>query len=180
MFDLDEIIKYFEDSNADMIRENIGLFDAEVSERTLCGALSQHLLLNISKTPFKEYYVDVEYNRNEGEIKTIVDDDLIVIPINCDLIVHSRAKIIEKDNLIALEMKKSIRPPKEKAENRKRLKILTREDYKNMQVLDGKTLPEHVCGYSLGIYYEVDFQKRKIYLEYYELGEKINEKVIGF
>lgn len=39
-------------------------------------------------------------------VKTIYNDDLKVVSIVCDLIVHSRGEILEKDNLIALEMKK--------------------------------------------------------------------------
>ena len=43
----------------------------------------------------KDYYVDVEYNRNKGKIKTIIDDNENVININCYLIIHSRGENIK-------------------------------------------------------------------------------------
>ena len=67
------------------------------------------------------YYTDVEYNRNQGGIKTIRKtirgQTEEIIPINCDLILHSRGEDIGQDNLIAIEMKKSNRPASEKTVN---------------------------------------------------------------
>ncbi len=80
---------------------------SNVNERTLCGALSQYLSSITSQTEYKNYHVDVEYNRNNGEVKTIVNDKFEVVTINCDIIIHSRGEKIKNDNLIAIEIKKS-------------------------------------------------------------------------
>ena len=96
-----------------------------------------------------------------------------MVSIVCDLIVHSRGKIIENDNLIALEMKKAYRPMKEKEKDRARLVALTKESYDGVWSFDGRVLPEHVCGYKLGIYYEIDNKKNSLLIEYYVRGEKI-------
>jgi hypothetical protein len=46
---------------------------------------------------------------------------------------------------------------------------------------DGKALPEHVCRYLLGVYYEVDVFNRFVKLEYYTKGKRtINGDIIGF
>ena len=67
---------------------------------------------------FEGYYTDVEYNRNRGNIKTvkktIKGPTEHIINVTCDLIMHSRGKHPEQDNLIAIEMKKSNRPTAEK------------------------------------------------------------------
>ena len=67
---------------------------------------------------YSGYYTDVEYNRNAGGIKTIRKtirgQQEEIIPINCDLILHSRGENVDQDNLIAIEMKKSNAPSAEK------------------------------------------------------------------
>lgn len=45
---------------------------------------------------------------------------------------------------------------------------------------DGKVDPKTVCGYLLGIYYEINFQRQIILIEYYRLGNKYNEYIIDF
>lgn len=105
------IKKIFKLSNADLINLDKDLFDTEVSERTLCGALMLHLHERIKQTIYCNYHVDVEYNRNKGRTlktiaKTVHGTKFDIIKINCDLIVHSRGELIEQDNLIAIEMKK--------------------------------------------------------------------------
>ncbi|MBS7693162.1 hypothetical protein KIN08_06105, partial [Vibrio cholerae] len=78
------------------------------------------------KTLYKQYYVDVEYNRNvNGRLKTIKDGEGEIITINCDLVLHSRGENLVQDNLIALEMKKSNGRRSEKEKDRERLKALT-------------------------------------------------------
>lgn len=170
-----ELVKIFENANKKFLSENKNFILSDVSERSLCGTLSQYICSEIKKSKYSEYYVDVEYNRNNGHVKTIYDDDLKVVNIVCDLIVHSRGEIVEKDNLIALEMKKSYRLKKEKEDDRARLIALTRDSYDGVWSFDGKTLPEHVCGYDLGIYYEINLKTRLIYIEYYVKGEIIEK-----
>ena len=129
---------------------------------------------------FRPDFVD-GIDRNNGRVKTIYNDDLKVVTIICDLIVHSWGEIIEKDNLIALEMKKSYRPMKEKENDKARLVALTKDSYDGVWSFDGKTLPEHVCGYDLGIYYEIDSKNCLVYIEYYVKGKKVRtyeEKIL--
>ena len=161
--------------------KNTAFILSNVAERSLCSTLAQCLYLEIRHSKYSRYYVDVEYNRNNGRVKTICNDDLKVVTIMCDLIVHSRGEIVEKDNLIALEMKKSYRPMKEKENDKARLVALTKDSYDGVWSFDGKTLPEHVCGYDLGGYYEIDSKNCLIDIEYYVKGKKVRtyeEKIL--
>lgn len=81
---------------------------SNVAERSLCSTLAQCLYLEIRHSKYSRYYVDIEYNRNNGRVKTIYNDDLKIVTIICDLIVYSRGEIVAKDNLIALEMKEKL------------------------------------------------------------------------
>jgi hypothetical protein len=151
------------------------LFETRVSERTLCGALMIELHEVLKGTRFSDYYVDVEYNRNIGGTlktlkKTIRGLGEQIVTINCDLIVHSRGRNVPCDNLIALEMKKSTGRQVDKDNDRNRLECLTKSPEQDVWSYDGKVLPEHVCGYGLGIYYEVNFRRKIVFVEYYKEG----------
>lgn len=169
----------FESANEAFLKKNMMLFETEVSERTLCGALMLELYEVIKNTEYSEYFVDVEYNRNFGGTvkttrKTIRGEEEQIIKINCDLIVHSRGQNVHQDNLIALEMKKSNRDEESKQKDRERLECLTKRPEQDVWSADGITFPEHVCGYGLGIYYEVDFVQKDILIEYYKEGHLYN------
>lgn len=173
--DIKELEKIFEDANKSFIRKNTMLFQTRVSERTLCGALMIELHEVLKGTKFSDYFVDVEYNRNIGGTlktlkKTIRGLDEQIVTINCDLIVHSRGQNVSCDNLIALEMKKSIGRKVDKDNDRNRLECLTKRPEQDVWSYGGKALPEHVCGYGLGIYYEVNFRRKIIFIEYYKEG----------
>lgn len=122
------------------------------------------------------YYTDVEYNRNRGGIKTIRKtirgQHEEIITINCDLILHSRGGNVEQDNLIAIEMKKSTRRPEEKQADRERLMALTKDSFDDVWAWN-HNLPEHVCRYTLGVYYEINYRRREIEVEYYHRGELV-------
>lgn len=166
-----EMTNLFENANQNFLAQELELIDSKVSERTLCGTLMSYIRdLIRNETTYRGYFVDVEYNRNKGKVKTIIDNDFYVISINCDLILHSRGQHPEQDNLIAIEMKKSNRSLVEKAKDRNRLIALTKESYDDIWSFDGKTLPEHVCRYLLGIYYEIDYRGHEILIEYYAKG----------
>jgi len=142
-----------------------------VSERSLCGSLMLHLRKALDESAYDNYFVDIEYNRNEGgKLKTIVNGSETPVAITCDLIVHSRGKLVSQDNLIAIEMKRSTHQQGEKDKDRLRLSCLTRDSYDNIWSYDGKTLPEHVCRYILGVYCELDSRNRKASIEYYIKG----------
>lgn len=164
-----DLKKLFKLANVDLINLDKDLFDTEVSERTLCGALMLHLHKRIKQTIYSNYHVDVEYNRNKGGslktiAKTVQGPNFDIIKINCDLIVHSRGKCIEQDNLIAIEM----------------IKCLTKDSFDDVWAFDGKSLPEHVCRYIIRVYYEINYNKRKIELEYYYKGELESTEIVIF
>ena len=61
------------------------------------------------------------------------------------------------------------------------MKALTKDKHdKNTWSYDGKTFPKHVCGYDLGVYYEINRRTNKVIIEYYRDGEKFDEKVEEF
>ena len=180
-----EMIRLFECVNAAFLKNDKALLANQVSERTLCGALMLHIHDIISRDKkFAGYHVDVEYNRNKGAIKTIYktikSSHEQVIPISCDLIVHSRGEIVKQDNLIAIEMKKSTAFRLEKAKDRERLIALTKDSFDDVWSFDGRALPEHVCRYVLGVYYEINFHRQSIILEYYRKGCRDKTQIIDF
>ena len=182
---LEELLNIFEEANKMMIINDNDLFITDVSERMFCGALMLHLHELIKETRYKDYHVDVEYNRNKGSKlktinKTIRGLENKIIRINCDLIVHSRGHNVLQDNLIAIEMKKSNRPKEEKNSDRERLIALTKDSFDNIWSFDGQVLPEHVCRYKLGIFYEINYRKQQIELEYYVRGDLYSKKEVRF
>lgn len=179
-----EMVALFEKSNARFLERDKSLLAVKVSERTLCGALMLQInnLLR-SNRKYIRYYADVEYNRNAGAIKTICKTikgpQVETIRINCDLIVHSRGEIPEQDNLIAIEMKKSTVSKKNKDKDRERLVALTKDSFDDVWSFDGRCLPEHVCRYLLGVYYEIDYGKMLVRIEYYRKGRKVKEYAVS-
>ncbi|WP_409342327.1 hypothetical protein [Paenibacillus sp. MBLB4367] len=157
-------IGLFETANSKFLNLQSDLITSGVSERTLCGALMLYLYEEIKGTDFSNYYVDVEYNRNMGKVKTIVNEDFKAIAINCDLIIHSRGRCLNEDNLIAIEMKKSTNKKSEKLKDKNRLIALTKDTFDDVWSFDGTTLPEHVCRYGLGVYYEVNVNRKQVTL----------------
>ena len=180
-----EMIALFEEANRLFLASNQSLFQSKVSERTLCGALMLCLHDSIkNNSSFDRYYVDVEYNRNKGSVKTISKtirgQHEQIIKINCDLILHSRGEHPEQDNLIAIEMKKSTRRVDEKESDKNRLKALTKDSFDDIWAYDGHSLPEHVCRYVLGVYYEIDFKRQLVKIEYYWKGQYRQEYTLPF
>lgn len=177
--DAKELKRIFNIANKNFLIKNSLLLDSNVSERTLCGALMIELKKCIERSKYKYYFVDVEYNRNvKGTIKmckkTVLGPLDELVTINCDLIVHSRGINTESDNLIALEMKKSNASKKNKEKDRNRLKSLT--SFEDVYSGDGTLNPQYVCGYKLGIYYELNLKTGKGVIEYYYAGEFVNKE----
>lgn len=106
-------------------------------------------------------------------MKTILDDNMREIVIVADLLLHSRGQILKRDNLIAVEMKKSIRPLKERQSDRHRLKLMTRASYDGVYSLESGGLPKHVCGYEFGVYIELDTRRSHFLCEEYQGGELV-------
>lgn len=153
----------------------------DVSERCLCSELKYFLKEELAKTCYSTYHIDNEYNRNCGKIKTTINGKMKKIKIQCDLIVHSRGENELQDNLIALEMKKSYQSDEEKNSDRDRLCALTKDKHNSdTYSYDGKTFPQQVCGYKLGVYYEIDKKEKTVLIEYYKDGavfEKCTKKI---
>jgi len=147
-----------------------------VSERNLCARFAIPLQALVNEYGFVGYYADPEYNRKQnGKVKTILDDDMQVVNVTCDLILHSRGEVIEKDNLIAIEMKKSERQEEEKASDRARLRALTKSSFDGVWSYDGKTHPEHVCGYEFGYFIELDRETYSYVVEVFQAGELVEQ-----
>lgn len=169
----------FNRANRNFLLYDFDLLQTDVAEPTLCSALKSRLEKILERNNIYDYYIDLEYNRNNGNIKTIIDEELAVIKIKCDFILHSRGHNPNQDNLLALEMKKSYRSQEEKDSDRKRLIALTKSTYDNdVWSYDGKTLPKHVCRYIIGIYYEINWEKKKVLIEYYKCGQLVESKTI--
>lgn len=147
-----------------------------VSERNLCARLAMSLQTLAHENGLVGYYADPEYNRKQnGKVKTILDEQTQVVNITCDLILHSRGEIMEKDNLIAIEMKKSERPEEEKYSDRARLRTLTKSSFDGVWSCDGKTHPEHVCGYELGYFVELDRENSSYVVQVFKAGDLVGE-----
>ncbi|WP_343548008.1 hypothetical protein [Ralstonia sp.] len=152
-----------------------------VNERNSCGRMAIYMQSLVDRYGLTGYIVDVEYNRKQhGMIKTIVLGDWRVVRINCDLILHSRGRFVSQDNLIAVELKKADRPELEKESDRVRLRALTKASFDGVWSPDDRTPPDHVCGYRLGAYVELDRQHRRCLVEYYSGGQMVEQITLEF
>lgn len=181
LIDEDFLITIFKEANFLFLKNEKKLILSGVSERCWYPYFVSYLKSMIRKKGLKGYYVDSEYNKNGNKIKTIYDsDNLIVLDITCDIIIHSRGEILSQDNLLCIEMKKSTASKSSKLKDKKRVAILTKNSFDDTWSYDGKTLPKHVCRYILGIYYEVNIKKSTVYLEYYHHGNIFWSEEISF
>ena len=168
----------FDDALIAFLEREGGSLLTDVSERNTCGRLAYFLERQLEQEGVSGYYADVEYNRKQrGKVKTIINDDLRVVTITADLIVHSRGEIpAPNDNLIAVEAKKTSRPAHEKDDDTARLIAMTSEPHNGVwNWEDGH--PEHVCGYSVGIFMEIRRERNEILLEYFKRGQKTKERL---
>ena len=181
-----QMVDIFEKANRNFLNDHLGLLESQVSERTMCGQFQIALNDLIRKdVQYGKYYVDVEYNKNVGRrIKRIRNGRYEQVNITCDLIVHSRGGNLKQDNLIALEMKKVIRENSKQQQeinkDKERIIALTRSSYNDDWQYDGQDLPDYVCRFILGIYYEIDYVNRQICNQYYRSGELVHEIFIDF
>ncbi|WP_143812886.1 hypothetical protein [Paenilisteria weihenstephanensis] len=164
------------------------IFNLNPSERNIVTKLAEAINQLIIEKPsiYKGYQTDTEYNRNADKVKYIENNDIGTVEylaITCDLIIHSEGKRglddtnQNEDNLIAFEVKKSNNTSKKYSaeSDKKRLKFLTTHfndlHDKGIFFLDGIKLPESVCGYTMGVFYEIDRSKSRINMEFYRNGE---------
>lgn len=161
---------FFWEANRDFMERNYLLLDTELSERCLCGALMCELNKQLEKNACKNYYADIEFNRNKKSIKQLPNDDDFLNNILPDIIVHSRGKEI-LDNLLVLEMKKSCSNQQDKENDRNRLKKMTKQNCNESH---------HNYEYLLGIYYEINFDKKNFRVEFYQDGEIVEENILSY
>ena len=152
-------------ANSAFLENHVILLNRGLSERCLCGALMCELNKQLEKINWKNYYADIEFNRDEDSIKCInyiTDDGVSLKRIFTDVIVHSRGKE-SLDNLIALEMKKSNASQAEIDEDKARLRQLTKQNSNTS-----------LCSYAylLGIYYEINLDKKEIKIEFFNNGNR--------
>lgn len=83
---------------------------------------------------------------------------------------HSRGKEI-LDNLLVLEMKKSSADHQDKENDRNRLRKMTKQNY------NGNS---YSYEYRFGIYYEINFEKKQILVEFYQDGENVEDKILSY
>lgn len=141
-----------------------------ISERSICGCLACHLRAASLNAGYEGYFVDVEYNRNRGKVKTYLDNELLPIPMTCDLILHSRGEIPRRDNLLAVELKKSGARIAHFDADRRRLRAMTKVVDEVWQ-LPGGPHPSYVCGYELGLLVTIDARWQRVSIERFVLGE---------
>ncbi len=159
-------------------RENIL---SGVAERNLCGRLSIYLTNALSNHGVKGYFADTEYNRKQGgQVKTVMLGQEKIVTIQSDLIVHTRGRIVDGDNFIAIEMKKSTRPEEEKIADRERLVAMTLKSYDGVWSAGDGTQPDHVCNYKLGVFIILDIKAMTCELEFYEFGQNIEIEIGKF
>ena len=155
----------FWEANRAFLENHASLLKRELSERCLCGALMCELNKQLEKNAFNNYYADIEFNRDEDNVKRIsykTDDGFYSKRIFTDIIVHSRGEV-SLDNLIALEMKKSSASQEEIDDDKARLKHLTKM---NTNTSFGS------YEYILGIYYEINLDKEEIKIEFFYNGNR--------
>lgn len=174
-----------QDSPKDLFEKALSAFLKEERANILSGTAERNLAarLGFKLERYKEefglgrYYVDPEYNRmQKGRVKLMLDEDMVEVVIQCDLLVHGRGELGARENIIAIEMKKSGRPHAETLNDQRRLRALTMPPGRDMWSADGKTFPKYVCGYELGIFIELDIANTSYYLEEYRAGKMVGQR----
>lgn len=180
MYTLENAYNIIEYSLFNFFKEEKEHIFTNVSERNLVGQLSYRInnfVQYLNQKSTCTYYVDIEYNRMQNDQTKVTFSrnryqDYEPMVITTDLIVHTRGKGFDYDNFIAIEMKKSDRTRGEKDSDRRRLMALTTPKPNNITLSnDSETHPEYVCGYLLGVYIEINIQRKNVIIEFYENGE---------
>jgi hypothetical protein len=88
---------------------------------------------------------------------------------------------MRRNNLIAIEMKKSERPESEKISDRASLRTMTKPRYGNeVYSYDGEIHTEQVCGYELGYFIEIDKDSGANILQKFCFGKFISTNSYSF
>ena len=167
----------FEEAFATFLASEHDNIISNVSERNLCSRLGMAMDKLLGQYGYDGYFVDAEYNRKQdGRVKTIINGNMEVVRVTCDLILHSRGQRVQDDNILAVEMKKGGRPQAEKETDRHRLMAMTKSSFDDIWSADGQVHPEHVCGYKLGVYVELDLERNTYLVEFYAKGQQTADR----
>ncbi|TBA92716.1 hypothetical protein [Rhizobium ruizarguesonis] len=178
--DIGELAPLFYAAFEDFLGQEADNITNGTSEQNLCGRLAMLLDRQRQEVGLVGYFVDTEYNRNGGKVKTIIGEVAQTITIRCDIIVHSRGTIFAQDNLLVVEMKRSNHTASEKNKDRVRLRAMTKQTYDDVWSADRKTFPEHVCGYVVGYYLELNRRARRFLVEEYAGGQQTGSAEVTF
>ena len=177
------------------------LLQRNLSERALCGALMKRIydvLASKGYEKFKDYFVDVEFNRQSiyitdsyvnAQKKYIYNEE--IIEIFTDIIVHGRGVLDSclPDNLIVIEMK---RKPYGIGDKNSKYNLLKDKDFKRLQYLtlnekelqntkDYKALDDKeslvAYDYQLGVFVEINYKNPRIDYSIFRHGEKYGEPI---
>lgn len=176
-----ELLTIFYRANRDFLIKDESNILRDVSERSLCASLKSQLEKHLDGTRYNDYYVDTEYNRNGRQIKAILSEKSTPreakVTVVCDLIVHSRGEN-QKDNLIAIEMKKRGRDIKGIESDVDRLRALTNKRTNNFNWGDMDL--DTVSDYEIGILYIIDRAKKDIELRIFADGMEVDKSIYSF
>jgi hypothetical protein len=163
----------FREAIAEFLANEFTLVRKDAHEQSLCGRLAIYMDRAKERHGYKDYYVDVEYNRRgEGRKQILHPITHQHIDVRCDILLHSRGDL-DNDNLIALEMKKDNAEPEDKQSDRERLQALT------LPMPEGGN-PDYVCGYQLGYYLEIDMGNATLLIEEYRAGQMTQSETHKF
>jgi hypothetical protein len=154
----DEAMRFFGEAFEDFLKAEARSIIGRVHEQNLCGQLAFRLESRKAEFGFAPYHVDPEYDRMLFDsVKKIFRGGKLQ-DIRSDLVVHIQGNA---DNLIALEMKKvdrTNRGRQRREYDRQRLMAMT-----TPSEIGGH--PEHVSGYVLGVFIELDPVRRAYLVE---------------
>jgi hypothetical protein len=162
----------FREALEEFVGREYALVRKNAHEQAICGRLARYVENSKDRQGLEGYRVDTEYNRHGNNVKRI-RHAVTGEPINivCDLLLHSRGEQ-EQDNLIAVEMKKADGDEADKQRDRERLQALT------TACPEGQ--PDHVCGYKLGYFVEVDVKTATVLVEEYRDGKLTQKASLEF
>ena len=171
----------FNNALINFLKHEKDLLLSDVSERSTCARLAYYMQRQLESEGIEGYYADAEYNRKQGgKVKTIINEEMHILTITADLIVHTRGnRPAPYDNLIAVEAKKSSRPEREKLDDIARLQAMTKQPNDGVWNFDNGH-PEHVCGYAVGVLMEILLEKRQILLKYFKNGAECGKSLFSF
>lgn len=168
---LDTLVQIYEAAFQTFAERDFQLLDSNAHEQSWSHRIAMYMEMMARRMELDpRYQVDCEYNRNGNGVKRI-RTGARTPSITCDIILHSRGQIEEQDNLIAIEIKKSVRPLGAKNAYRDRIVALTRGmEGVEMYEWKGSYLPLYVCGYGFGVYLEFNVNEMMLLEERYVSG----------